>query len=135
MERRESLKSGDILLGSTFPLSLIRCAVRIEPRSVEELRGAVRGRRIHSFWGHANTAAAAGALLGVDVRPREERPALRLNTEGLPTLDGIVFAECWVLSPEYIPGYRPPIGGEVAADVIQGWQALRLLWETESVES
>lgn len=117
-----------VLLGSTFPLSLVRRPVQIEPRGVEELRGLLQTHPCASFWGHANTLAAAAALLGVDVRPESERPALLLSSDNLPCLNGRAYDACWVLSPEYVPGYRPQVGEEVPLDKIQGWQALRITW-------
>ncbi len=121
-------RTGPVLLGSTFPLSLIRCAVTIAPAGLDALREALRLRGVASFWGHANTLEAANALLGVDVRPATERPALRLAADGRPMLDGRVFDECWVLSPDYVTGFRPAPGEEVPADKIVGWQVLRMEW-------
>lgn len=122
-------REGPVLLGSTFPLSLIRRRVTITPADMGELRSFLAHRPVASFWGHANTLAAATAMLGVDVAPRTARPALSLTDDGLPSLDGHAFDECWVLSPEYTPGYRPAIGEEVPPDRILGWQVLRIRWE------
>jgi hypothetical protein len=36
--------------------------------------------------------------------------------------------ECWVLSPDYPPGFRPAIGEEVTDDKIIGWQVLKIKW-------
>ncbi|NLE66231.1 MAG: hypothetical protein GX608_02320, partial [Lentisphaerae bacterium] len=113
-----------ILLGSTFPLTLIRRPVTIEPWPIDELRRELRARPFVSFWGHKNTLAPAGALLGADLRPATERPALQLNPAGFPVLGGKMFTECWVLSPDYVPGYRPAPSEEVAAQKITRWQAL-----------
>jgi hypothetical protein len=120
--------SSPILLGSTFPLSLVRRQVSIDPASLDELRAEVAVRPVASFWGHANSIAAANAMLGADVTPSTTRPALILDPEGFPSLDGVIFTECWVLSPEYVPGYRPAVGEEVAAVKIAGWQVLRMQW-------
>ncbi|MEX2381433.1 MAG: hypothetical protein WD490_03540 [Opitutales bacterium] len=122
------------LLGSTFPLSLIRSSVRIEPRSLEELKQRLRQDDWTSFWGHESTIAAADDILGLSgskktVRPKTERPALTLNENQQPTLNNITYTECWILSPDYAPGFRPKIGKEVPADKIQGWQVLRMVWE------
>ncbi len=120
-----------ILIGSTFPLSLVRRRVAIEPHEVAELRGLLAIRPIRSFWGHANTLPAAKTLLGTDLTPATERPALTLNADALPTLDGETFNECWVVSPDYTPGFRPQIGEEVPTDKIRGWQVLRIEWMKE----
>ncbi len=117
------------LLGNSFPLSLIRRRVVVEPRPMEELIVALREGEVASFWGHANTVVAVSSVLGVDLRPRTARPALTLGDSGLPVLDGVAFEECWILSPDYEPGFRPEIGAEVTPDKIRGWLALRIRWE------
>jgi hypothetical protein len=121
--------SSAMLIGSTFPLSLVRRAVRIVPAKVEELRVELRKRAVISFWGHKNTLSAAGEVLGVDLTPKFERPAIDLTEEKLPQLDGQAFTEAWIVSPDYMPGYRPAIGEEVQVDKIRGWQVLRVKWE------
>lgn len=115
-----------VLLGNTFPLTLVRRPVRIEPRTVEELRKEVSARGVASFWGHTNTLEAARKFLGFDSTPATARPALTLNSALLPCLDGQSFDEVWLLSPDYAPGFRPQIGQEVPADAIIGWQVLCL---------
>ncbi|HSI85914.1 MAG: hypothetical protein ACAI35_03955 [Candidatus Methylacidiphilales bacterium] len=118
-----------ILVSNSFPFSLIRRRVTAEPREIEELRETLRTRPWASFWGHTNTLEAAGAMAGVDLSPKTARPAISLNEEGLPTLDGMIFRECWLLSPYYVPGFRPSPGEEVTAKNILGWQVLRMEWE------
>ena len=116
-----------ILLGNTFPLSLIRRPVRIEPAALDELKRRLQAEGFVSFWGHDNTAAAAQSLLGVDPRPGEgQRPAIVLTPDALPSLDGQAFHEVWVLSPDYAPGFRPQIGHEVPLEAIVAWQVLRI---------
>ena len=117
------------LTGSTFPLSLIRRSVRIEPVTLEAYRRHLFLETWSSFWGHQNTLSCANALTGVDLTPRIERPAVILNRDGFPTLNGIEYRDCWVLSPEYRPGFRPAIGQEVQASDILGWQVLRIQWD------
>jgi len=117
-----------VLLGSTFPLSLIRRKVVIEPIELDLLRGELRTRGFESFWGHRNTLPAAREILGLEVVPASARPALSLNEDRLLLLNGRVFRECLVLSPEYKSGYRPGVGEEVAREKISGWTALRLKW-------
>jgi hypothetical protein len=127
-EKTPAFESLPVLLGSTFPLSLIRRKVEIAPAGLVELRKEIKSRGVISFWGHANTLAAANDLLGVDVRPSKERPALHLSPEGLPELDKRVFSECWIISPNYVRGFRPAIGEEVSPQKISGWQVLRVEW-------
>ena len=121
-----------ILVGNTFSLTLVRNGeVRIAPRPVAELRARVcAGAVVHSFWGHENTRAAAERILGADLKPATPRPAITLAAEEgyLPSLDGIAFHECWVLSPDYAPGYRPAVGIEVDETKIAGWSLLKLTW-------
>ena len=121
--------SDNILIGNSFPLPLIRRAVRISLATRQELLQAAAGRPVASFWGHANTLAAARQWLGMDLTPATERPALALSPEQLPMFDGQVYRECYVLSPDYRPGFRPAIGVEVSPQDIIGWQLLHLTWE------
>lgn len=119
-----------ILVGNAFPFSLIRCGrLTVESKSPEELRSALNGAEVMSFWGHGNTRAAAESLLGVSLAPRTERPALSLSADGRPMLDGHTFDTCWIVSPDYPGGFRPAIGVEVSADLIKGWHILKLTWQ------
>ena len=81
-------------------------------------------RKFESFWGHENTLHAAGELLGVDVSPRSSRPALGLDAENLPCLDGVSSCEILVVCPEYALGFRPGIGEEVPRDQIKSFQTI-----------
>lgn len=118
-----------ILLGNSFPLSLIRRPVRICPASLAELQAGIAAEGFVSYWGHQNTLAAAAQVLGHDPTPRSEREALTLNADGLPTLCGRIFPQVWVLSPNYPDGFRPAQGEEVSLAQITGWQVLRLDFE------
>lgn len=125
--------SGTLLIGNTFPLTLVRgWRVEIEEVKAETLRETLAsGAAVRSFWGHAETQGAAEAFLGVSagtLTPRVPRPALRLNAEGLPELDGECFAECYVLSPDVAGGGRPAPGQAAAPSAITGWHVLRLRW-------
>ena len=118
-----------LLIGSTFPLTLIRTAVCIEPKQLNELAEIItRSDRIYSFWGHENTLPAVNQLLNCDLTPATSRPALALNEDKLPTLDNVTFRECWVVSPDYSEGFRPAIGVEVTSEQIIGWQILKIKW-------
>jgi hypothetical protein len=118
-----------ILIGNAFPLSLIRRPVRIEPVSVDELRAAASNTEIVSFWGHANTLAAAEAFSGLPLFPAVERPVIQLQESGLPSMVGQTFCECWIISPDYIGDFRPAVGEEVVSEKIKGWQILKITWE------
>lgn len=115
-----------ILLGNTFPLSLIRRSAVISPASLDKLRKRANAEGFLSYWGHDNTRHAARAILGFDPAPVTPRPALSLSCENLPTLDGHTFTEVWVLSPDYASGFRPGIGDEVTPEQIAGWQILTI---------
>lgn len=119
-----------LLIGNTFSLTLVRGRrVTVWPCPVEELKARLAGAEVVSFWGHENTRPQAEALLGVSLRPAVPRPAVVLTGEGLPSLGGEVFGECYVVSPEYVPGYRPLPGVEAGPDKITGWHVLRLVWD------
>jgi hypothetical protein len=124
--------SSGLLVGNSFPLSLIRRRVVIEPTTVDALRAALAGKTLHSFWGHANTLAAASRHLGVDLTPTGSRRALVCDpASALPSLDQLVFSECWIVSPEYAAGFRPALGAEVPPATITGWQVLRMQWSDQ----
>lgn len=118
-----------ILIANSFPLSLIRRPVRIAPRRLEELRQTLTQGPFFSFWGHANTLGAANRLLGMDITPTTERPVIELDQELFPMADGRSYRVCWVLSPDYRPGFRPAIGEQVAETDIVGWQVLMIDWQ------
>ena len=119
-----------VLVGNSFPFSLVRCArLVVEPRPISALKTELAGADVASFWGHANTRAAAESVLGVPLAPHAERPALTLSPEGLPMLDGDTFDTCWLLSPDYPKGFRPAIGVEVGPEQIEGWHVLKLTWK------
>lgn len=118
-----------ILIGNSFPFALVRRGANIKTLSIDDLRAALAGAAVVSFWGHENTRAAAEAILGgLSLRPATERPALTLSPDNFPTLDGRVFRSCYILAPDYPPGHRPAIGEEPNTSDIQGWNALRIDW-------
>ena len=117
-----------LLVGNSFPLSLIRRLVTIRPAGCIELQAAAASRRLVSFWGHASTLAAASRFVGFDLTPACARPVLSLDTDGYPSYDGNVFRECWVVSPDYVANFRQAVGQEVSPEMISGWQVLHLLW-------
>lgn len=126
-------RSDALLIGNTFPLTLVRgWRVEIEEVGAETLREALAsGAAVRSFWGHAETQGQAETFLEVPegtLTPRVPRPALRLRTEGLPVLDEECFAECYVLSPDVAGGGRPAPGQAAAPSAITGWHVLRLRW-------
>ena len=102
-----------MLIGNTFPLTLMRRRLTVDVVPLEELRRAAAGRRIVSFWGHANTLRAASAAVGFDLSPAEERPVLTLSPEAFPSLGGD----------------RPSVGDELKPEEICSWQCLHLVWQ------
>ncbi len=125
MKQKETV----MLIGNSFPFTLIRRAVRVVPESLADVRRKLATADVHSYWGHAGTLSAVRALLGVDLTPKGERPAIVLSPDGYPTLDGETFREVYVCSPTYAAGFRPPLGADVPADKITSWQMLRIIWE------
>lgn len=118
----------ELLVGNTFPLTLIRRKIVISPEPLPGLQLAASGKRIASFWGHANTLCSASKVTELDLTPRTERPVLELSSEGLPMLDGQVFQECWVISPDYRENFRPNVNQTVDAINIINWQCLKISW-------
>ena len=118
-----------MLIGNTFPLTLMRRRLMVDVVPLEELRRAAAGKRVVSFWGHANTLRAASAAVGFDLSPAEERPVLTLSPKALPSLGGEEFRECWILSPDCRRNFRPAIGDELKPDEICSWQCLHLVWQ------
>lgn len=111
------------------PLSLVRRRVVIQPESPGALRAALGSRSVYSYWGHPATLRTVNDWLGVDLTPRTDRPALACDAKtGRPVLDGLVFSECWVVSPDYEPGVRPAMGAIAPSEKIKGWQVLRMQW-------
>lgn len=115
-----------ILISNSFPFSLIRRSVQVEPRVVGDLLTAMHENPWVSAWGHENTVELASTIACANLRPNTSRPALSLDEALLPSLEGQSFEEIWLLSPDYAPGFRPQIGQEVAAESIIDWQVLLL---------
>ena len=116
------------LIGSTFPLSLIRREVVIEPESIFELKKALDFGNWQSFWGHENTLAIASTLTGYDLKSATFRPVLSLNEQKLPALNGKSYDVCWILSPDYKSAFRPHPNVEVSESEIVSWQVLKMTW-------
>ena len=116
------------ITGNSFPVNLFRRKAEVVPETFENYLAKLRSGNWESYWGHSNTLGAVNRLCGVDLTPREERPALSVDPEGFPVLYGKSYRECWVLTPEYRPGFRPAIGVEVANSDILSWQVIRILW-------
>ena len=116
-----------ILIGNSFPMSLIRRKVTIEPAELN-----ISGKTVASYWGHSNTIAVASDFVGSDLTPKVDRPQISLNSENLPILNGAVFSECWIISPNYKNNFRPAIGEEVSAETIASWQTLKITWSVEA---
>ena len=86
--------SDRVLVGNTFPLTLVRGhRVACEEIPVDALRARLADRSVASFWGHANTRAAAEAILHADLAPAVARPVLALDGDNYPVLDGERFEE------------------------------------------
>lgn len=114
-----------VLIGNSFPLTQIRRRAEILPCPKKAFP---QDAEIYSFWGHANTLRLAGEFLGVDLTPREERPAIALSPENFPVLYGEEFRECWIVSPNYVKNFRAKIGEEITADKIRDWSILKIVW-------
>ncbi|MDZ7315993.1 MAG: hypothetical protein ONB24_07715 [candidate division KSB1 bacterium] len=113
-----------LLIANAFPFSLIYRRVLIEPIEIERAKQLILERGYESSWGHENTLKVVNAILGIDLTPKEPRPALVLNEEMLPALYGAAFSEVLLVTPIYRQGFRPTIGEEVQADAVLGWRTL-----------
>ncbi len=122
------MNNSSILIGNSFPLSLMRREVVIAPVSLADLLEETATRRICSFWGHANTLRAASAATGLDLTPVTARPVLELSPDNLPLFNGQLFTGCWIVSPDYRGNFRPAVGEEVDESKIAGWQILKITW-------
>lgn len=118
-----------MLIGSTFSISLIRRRVVIDIKSQGDLLTAMHRQPWVSFWGHGDTVEMASIMAGADLRPTMERPAIVLSPEGFPMLGGVTHKECWVISPNFEPGYRAPEGQKADTSKIIGWCILCITWE------
>ena len=125
---RSCMASKHVLIGNTFPLTLVRGhRVTVEEIAPERFRAETVGAEVCSFWGHANSRAEAAAVAGVDLVPREERPVVTLDGAGYPVLDGRRFQACYVLSPDRA-GAMVRSGEEIPAEAIAAWHFLKLSW-------
>ncbi len=120
--------SQSFLIGNAFPLSLIHKKTTIFPESIDSLHFSLKNYKWESFWGHANTLEIANSILGEDLTPKTERPAIVLDDALLPSLNGQSYSTCWILSPNYTPGFRPSPNTEVSPDKILSWHVLRMTW-------
>jgi hypothetical protein len=116
------------LLTNVYPFSLVRRRMTVVPISMEEVKETIAGG-FASAWGHENTVTLVSGVLGVNIAPKEPRPAVILDEEKFPTLYGVKYTRIILVSPDFKPGFRPAIGEEVSADVILGWSALLLNFE------
>lgn len=114
-----------IILTNIYPTSLVRRPVKMTPITTEEAKEKLKSGFL-SCWGHTNTIGAANKMLGIDVTPKQERPAIVLDETKMPTLHGEKAELVIVLSPVYKAGFRPKIGEEVDKDKIAEWQAIKV---------
>lgn len=121
--------STTLLIGNAFPSSLIRTEVHIRPIDCDEARRLLTGAsKLISYWGHANTQAAASLLLGCDLAPKTSRPALMLDAKNHPGLAGHHTSSALIISPDFSTGYRPQIGEEPTLAQISHWQFLHYIF-------
>ena len=118
-----------ILVGNGFPMNLIRRAVKVTPVDICEFRNKLKNVEVVSFWGHENTIGIASDFVGADLSPCQERPVVMLDGNAYPSYHGHEFRECYILSADYVAGFRPAIGEEVSVEKIRGWTPLRIEWE------
>lgn len=120
-----------ILVGNSFPYGLIAHPVRVEPRTLNALRRAASKAEIVSFWGHADSLDALRDETGLDLSPGAHRPAVSLDADGYPSLNGESFTEVWIVAPRYPRGVRPRTADSAPVD-IESWRVLRMSWASPS---
>jgi len=125
VEAKEEAKPS-VLIGNTWPMTLVRSEISIVPISYRELYNTLRKSKVFSFWGHKNTLEVVRKQLGLDLTPKEERPAVNLSPLKYPVFQNEVFKTVYVVNPTYVDGFRPAIGEEVTADKIEDWVVLRI---------
>jgi hypothetical protein len=115
-----------ILIGNSFPLTLVKNKVLISSIDVDEIKALIsEGAEICSFWGHSNTVSIAETMLGCNIKC--DRVALDVNKNGgILHPQGGEFRVLYTLTPNYKEAFRPQIGVEVTPDQILGWQALKI---------
>ena len=118
-----------ILIGNSFPLSLIRRKVTIIPCTLDDFKSKAKDAEIISYWGHCNTLTAVNDVLGYDLTPLENRPVLSLSPDKRVQYKDMEFSECWILSPDYCADFRPAIGEEVPPEKIKSWQCLKIIFD------
>jgi len=118
-----------ILIGNTFPLPLVRRAVRIAPYSLNDLKMELKDADVFSFWGHVDTKVIVEGMLNIKLDDKSIRKPLCLSKNNLPMLDGVEFDKCFVISPNYRNGFRPALNKTVSVDDILSWDGLCISWE------
>ncbi len=119
------------LITNVFPFSLVRRKMLAEPIEMDDVIKMTKAGQFKSAWGHKNTITAVNNVLGVDITPKEDRPALVLDENNFPTLYGIKFSTVIIISPNFMPGFRPAIGEEVCEKKIKSWTALKLNFDVK----
>ncbi|MBN2451740.1 MAG: hypothetical protein JXR77_15225, partial [Lentisphaeria bacterium] len=107
---------------------LFRRPALVAPIPAADFRTLLKGKRVFSFWGHRDTLDSAAHFAGLYLTPRRDRPALELSPDGYPMLDGRVFRDCWVLTPDYPAGFRPAIGHSEPIPAADAWRVLHITW-------
>lgn len=80
-----------------------------EPIDMEKVINMASSGGFESAWRHENTAAIVSNLLGVDITPKVNRPAIELDDDKFPTLYGTRFSTIILISPDYVPGFGPQL--------------------------
>mgnify|MGYP001326922145 CR=1 FL=1 len=120
--------SQPVLIGNSYPWSLLRGRPRLEEKNLDELKAEIALRGSVSYWGHKNTLQIASDLLETDLTPEIERPSIQLSPTLKPSIGGREFSQCWVMAPVYIEGFRPAVGFEVTVGMIENWRIICLCW-------
>ncbi|NIA31575.1 MAG: hypothetical protein GWP06_16915 [Actinobacteria bacterium] len=117
------------IITNVYPFSLVRRKMIAVPVELKDVIVSLKSGTFASAWGHRNTLEVVNKMLGVDITPASERPAIVLDAQYFPTLNGDQFTKVVLVSPNFKKGFRPKIGEEVPEKAILGWQALLLDFE------
>lgn len=118
-----------LFVGNTFPITLVPedGNIIMYQISLEEAKKLIAESDVESFWGHQNTLKSAVKILGDKIRPKIDRPALKLEKGRYIRywiLNNKESNKILILSPIYQEGFRPQIGVEVTEEQILGWRPI-----------
>lgn len=123
-----------VLIGSSFPMSITRSRVEVEPIDLDTFKAEIDGLDVVSAWQHSNTLVAVKEYTGLDLTPPIVRPRIRMTEDTKrPCIEWEEWRFPLVFSKMYavIPLYKEVVNG--VPDVTD-WNILRLSWTENTKE-